>query len=61
MALVQMSAARSTVSHDDDVDEFGPADPREWPRVIVRVWETFEHVDDYLTRKIFGEGDKIRS
>lgn len=62
MGLVQMSAARTpSVSHADDVDEFGPADPREWPRWIARVWETFEGVDSFLTRKVFGESDKIRS
>ena len=37
-------------------DEFGPTRPeRGWPRWADRVWTAFEDVDDFLTRKLYGD------
>ena len=43
-------------------DEFGPTrEPRSGPRWLDRMWSTFEGVDDFLTRSLYGDEHHIRS
>jgi len=47
---------------EEDIDEFGPAlDERDWPGWLQRLWTAFENVDAFLTRKIYEDGNQIRS
>lgn len=52
--LSSSTDAREAVAVDGDEDEFGPLE-RDWPRWANRIWTTFENIDDFLTRKVFGD------
>ena len=52
------AAHLAALSHEgENQSEFDdPAEDREWPGWINRMWNRFEHVDDYLTRVVYGDG-----
>jgi hypothetical protein len=56
-ALTHVDApASASESEFDD-----PAEDREWPTWMNRLWSRFEHVDEYLTRVVYGDGNRIHS
>jgi hypothetical protein len=54
-ALAHDDGAGGGSEYDDPVDE------RDWPEWMKRVWTRFEHVDAYLTRVVYGDGNRIHS
>jgi len=54
-ALAQDGVASSESEYDDPVQE------RDWPEWMQRMWAKFEHIDTYLTRIVYGDGDRIHS
>jgi hypothetical protein len=60
-ALAHDGVSQSEVDGGSE-SEFGdPVEDREWPAWMNRIWTKFENVDAYLTRVVYGDGNRIRS
>jgi hypothetical protein len=51
--------AHTGTATDSEYDD--PVEDRDWPGWMTRVWSKFEHIDDYLTRVVYGDGKRIHS
>ena len=61
MTLATLVAVDEPVSTGHE-DEFGPTrEPRSGPRWLDGLMVKFEHVDDFLTRTLYGDETQIRS
>jgi hypothetical protein len=56
------AAQLAALSHQSDGSEYDdPVEEREWPAWMNRVWRTFEDIDDYLSRVVYGDPNHLRS
>jgi hypothetical protein len=58
------AAHLAALAHDGSSGESeydDPVEDRDWPEWMSRVWAKFEHIDSYLTRVVYGDGDRIHS
>jgi hypothetical protein len=58
-ALAHDAVTSDGVTSDSEYDD--PTEERDWPEWMNRVWTKFEHIDAYLTRVVYGDGDRIHS
>ena len=58
-AAAHLAALAHEGGSESEFDD--PAEEREWPEWMNRVWNKFEDVDAYLTRVVYGDGKRIHS
>jgi hypothetical protein len=56
------AAHLAALSHEgENQSEFGDPVEDRGPGWVNRMWSRFEHVDDYLTKVVYGDGNRIHS